>query len=90
MVVSVSCRSNIASAAPRTRSIRVVLGGSILTSRQRASSALRSRSRDISIGQISAASQSASLSSSPTVGSLNPWNFRTCARWYSIVRPDQS
>jgi hypothetical protein len=44
MVASVSCRSNIASAAPRTRSIRVVFGGSILTSRQRASSVLRSRS----------------------------------------------
>ena len=62
----------------------------LATAGRRASSALRSRSRGISIGQISAASQSASLPSSPTVGSLNPWNFRTCARRYSIVRPDQS
>lgn len=27
---------------------------------------------------------------SPTVGSRKSWNFLICARWYSIVRPDQS
>ena len=44
-------------------------GGSILSWRHRASSASRSRSRFGSAGHASAASQSASLSSSPTTGS---------------------
>ncbi|MFI6742778.1 hypothetical protein ACIBI9_58645 [Nonomuraea sp. NPDC050451] len=69
-VVAVKFRSNIASAAPSTRSIRVVFGGSIQSSRQRAAQP----SRDISTGQILAASQSVSLSSSPTVGSRKSWN----------------
>ncbi|MGV9778725.1 MFS transporter [Streptosporangium sp. NPDC003464] len=75
---------------PSSRSTLPGLGGSIFSCRQRASNAARSRSRDISSGQILSASHTISLSSSPTVGSRNWWNFRIYARWYSIVRPDQA
>lgn len=68
----VNSRSNSASAAPASRSICLGVGGSVRSSRQRASSAARSRSRDVSTGQISSASQNVSLPSSATVGSRKP------------------
>jgi hypothetical protein len=63
----VNCRSNIASAAPSSRSICPGVGGSIFSCRHRVKNAARSRSREVSTGQISSAIQSISLSSSPTV-----------------------
>lgn len=80
IVVAVNSRSNSASAAPASRSICSGVGGSVRSSRQRASSAARNRSRDVSTGQILSASQNVSLSSSATVGSRKPWNRRICAR----------
>ncbi|GAA2208291.1 hypothetical protein GCM10009850_037490 [Nonomuraea monospora] len=76
-VVAVNSRSNIASAAPARRSMRLAAGGSSRSSRQRASSAARNRSRAVSTGQISPASQKISFSSSATVGCRKPWNWRT-------------
>jgi len=60
------------------------------SARHRATSASRSRSSDSSTGQTCSASQAASLSSSPTVASRNPRALRIWARWYLMVRPDQS
>ncbi|GEM_PF-7002260 len=89
-VVSVNCRSNIDSAAPSSRSTWPGVGGSTFTSRHRASSALRSRSRDISTRQMSPASHTISVSSSPTAGSRNPWYSRICLRWFFTWREVKS
>jgi hypothetical protein len=88
-VTSVAKRwSKAARAVPTTRSILLGAGGSIRSARHRATNASRSRSSDSSTGQTCSANQTASLSSSPTVASLNPRALRIWERWYSMVRPD--
>lgn len=58
------------------------------SARHRADSALRSPSSVSSTGQISAANQPISRSSSARAGSRKPNSARIWARWYSIVLPD--
>ncbi len=86
----VNRRSAAARAVPRTRSSRLDAGGSMRSTRHRATSASRNRSSDSSTGQTSSASHAASLSSSPTVASRNPRALRIWARWYLTARPAQS
>jgi hypothetical protein len=89
-VQAVKSLPNSDSASPSTRSIWPGAGGSIRSSRHRASSAARSRSREVSIGHMSVDSHTASPSSSCTVALANLWKSRTCLRWLAACREVKS
>jgi hypothetical protein len=88
-VVTANASSNRRQPEATTRSTWPVLGGSTFSLRQRRRTAAASRSRFVSVGQISSASHCAHRSSSSSVGPRVPYARRTCARWYSIDRPRQ-
>jgi hypothetical protein len=83
-------RSLAACAAPRTRSTRLGPGGSMRSVRQRARRAVRWPGSDSSTGQTSWASQAVTFSSSATVDSRKPSDWRTWERCRLIVLPFQA